>query len=179
MACARDDRTGRPGQSASPPPAIPAVREPSGKRVHIAFTVRDRHAYCRQDDCSGAPLVTIRPANASTPLLLFPGTCERSCDTCRDEPCRPPVCTKMGVAVTVAELDWDGSYYEPGTCGAGVPCVTRRLAAEGHYVAEFCAARGARTNDSIGVPLCVDSGEHRCASVEFDYPTTSMVSSTL
>ncbi len=76
----------------------------------------------------------------------------------------------MGVPVTREEFAWNGTYFEPGLCNGTTPCVTERVVAPGRYVAELCAPHGARTNDSIGAPVCVESGERSCAKREFDFP---------
>lgn len=76
----------------------------------------------------------------------------------------------MGVGVEREELAWDGSFYELSTCGSGAPCAERRLARPGRYAAELCAVRNTRTNDSIGAPVCVDTGARVCGRVEFDFP---------
>jgi hypothetical protein len=122
--------------------------------------------------------VTIRPSDGQRPLLLSPGPCPVRCEDCRAAPCPSAPCPGVGVALTHAELDWDGSHYEAGVCGAGVPCVTRKVAPKGRYVAELCATRGERTNDSIGFPVCIESGDRVCKAVELEYPTDRDVHAT-
>lgn len=165
-----------PGPTASAVP--PRAAEHGAATVHIAFTAKDPHAYCRKDDCSGTSLVTLRRRDATAKLLLSPGPCPVRCEDCRAVPCPSTPCPGVGVAVTHAELDWDGSYYETGVCGQGVSCVTRKIAAPGRYVADVCATRGERTNDSIGFPVCIESGERACASVELSYPGDENLAAT-
>jgi hypothetical protein len=76
----------------------------------------------------------------------------------------------MGVGLERVALAWDGTHYELSTCGAGVPCAARRTAGSGRYVAELCGTQNTRTIDSIGAPVCVDTGRATCASRELSYP---------
>jgi hypothetical protein len=77
----------------------------------------------------------------------------------------------MGVPVADTEFEWDGRYYEASTCGTGRPCAAERHAENGRYVAEMCVLRGARTIDSIGAPQCIENGERKCVSIEFEFPS--------
>jgi len=78
----------------------------------------------------------------------------------------------MGVAMTDTEYVWDGRYFEASTCGAGRACAAERFAGSGKYVAEMCALRGSRTIDTIGAPQCIENGERKCVSLEFDFPSS-------
>jgi hypothetical protein len=168
-AARRDTGTAQPTASA------PAAEAAEGA-VHVVFTARDPHAYCREDDCSGNSPVSIRAASGRAPLLLSPGRCAIACADCHPVPCPSPACTPSALPLAAAELTWDGTYYDPGFCNGSIPCVTRRTAPPGKYLAELCAHRGSRTNDSIGAPICIASGGESCVAVEFDYPARGPVS---
>jgi hypothetical protein len=139
----------------------------------LKLQVNDPSAYCKSDDCSGTPPVSIRRVDSTEPLALTPGRCATSCVDCRELVCPSRPCSAMGLPMTDTEFVWDGTYYEASTCGAGVPCVAERRANDGHYVAEWCGLRGTRTIDSIGAPQCIEGGDRRCVSVAFDFPASS------
>jgi len=85
----------------------------------------------------------------------------------------------MGVGVEKVDFAWDGTYYELDQCPGGKACAARRTAGPGRYEAELCAVRSTRTIDSIGAPVCVDTGQHACARVLFDFPSAAQVTGTL
>lgn len=148
--------------------------------IDITFDVEDRGAYCRQDDgCSLGSAVVISSADGRA-MTLNAGWCPTMCDDCAPQPCPGLACMPVGVEVTGASLTWDGTFFESGTCGAGTPCVSRRFAPAGSYVAEFCATRGSiQTPGTNGDSECVASGSPECVSVEFDLPGSGSVGATL
>jgi hypothetical protein len=67
---------------------------------------------------------------------------------------------------------WDGTYYQPGTCGESLQCVTPQCAAPGHYQAQMCACAPA----NLAQGHC---SKMSCVYVEFEYPANGPVAATL
>ena len=84
------------------------------------------------------------------------------------------------MAVTTAELSWDGSIYPTSTCGNNVSCYQPGFAPAGHYVAKMCATPGTLKTAANGITsTCTATGPVECVDVPFDFPGASPVVGTL
>lgn len=148
---------------------------------HIVFQISNSLSYCKTSSCgsTGGDVGVLDASGKS--LRLSAGDCYTPCDTCEMLPCPGAACQEAhGIEVTGAELNWDGHYFEDGTCNGTVACVTRRFAAPGKYTAKMCATPG----DVVDAPpstlkQCVTSGPAECAEVEFDFPSSAPVTAQL
>jgi len=90
--------------------------------------------------------------------------------------CVPQLCPGIpcisggGQLVTQVQESWDGSYFEPGTCGAGVSCFSQRYVLPGRYLAHMCATPGTLTPGDAGPSNCSHSGPQECVDVTFQLP---------
>jgi hypothetical protein len=144
----------------------------------IEFTVRGPGAYCGPA-CPGPP---INVKDSEGQALTLAGSCMTDCSSCMPHSCIS--CPAIGVAVTGAKLDWDGTYYTTSTCvPAGAvgtnACRTPAHAKPGTYTATFCATHGILTGPDGGIQQCVTSGPPKCGSVEFDFPSSTVVKGTV
>ena len=76
-------------------------------------------------------------------------------------------------------MEWDGTVYATSTCGAGTSCTGPTYVKPGKYSATVCATPGSLTGPDGGVPQCVTSGPVQCATVEFDFPSSTVVKGTV
>ncbi len=82
--------------------------------------------------------------------------------------------------MTGATLDWDGSYNTTSTCGPGTTCVQSVFAKPGTYTAKMCATPGDLTGPDGGFQQqCVNTGPPKCGSVQFDFPSSTVVKGTV
>jgi hypothetical protein len=88
-------------------------------------------------------------------------------------------CLLTGVALTGAELTWDGSTYPTSTCGGGVACYRSTFAPAGKYIARMCATPGKLGKPADSPPVCDATGAPSCVDVVFAYPTSGVVEGTL
>lgn len=145
----------------------------SSGKASIEFTVTGRDSYCGPG-CP-APAISIMDSEGRT-LTLEEG-CQTDCRTCLPAPCI--YCPAIGVAITDVKLDWDGTVYVASACGAGNACAKSRFAPPGRYTATFCATPGKLTGPDGGIQQCVNTGPSKCGSVEFDFPSTTVVKGTV
>jgi hypothetical protein len=144
--------------------------------VSIEFTVVGG-PYCKAQ-CGAGPSIGI--ANPSGKSLVLTTNCDVPCSTCLAPSCPPPIaCPNIGINVTGATLDWDGSYYATSTCGSGTSCLEQTFGAPGEYTATFCATPGTLIGPDGGVQECVTSGPAKCGSVTFAFPESAVVFGTV
>jgi hypothetical protein len=136
--------------------------------------------YCMTSSCGDGPSIDIEEVNLAHSCSDF------SCRTCQPSfgaGCGAIQCPQpQGIAVTGAKMVWDGSYFAGSTCTlqqSQVSCSDPAFAAPGKYTAKFCATPGTLTGPDGGPRQCVASGAMKCATVQFDYPSTTTVTATL
>jgi hypothetical protein len=129
--------------------------------------------------CGEAPSIYIEDSSGHSLFAVSASCSSVSCDTCRSSPCPGYACQIRGIPVTGAKLDWDGSYNVTSTCGTGTSCVATTYANPAKYTAKMCATPGKITGPDGGVQQCVNSGQSKCGSVEFDFPSSTVVKGTV
>ncbi|MDB4979982.1 MAG: hypothetical protein JWM82_734 [Myxococcales bacterium] len=121
--------------------------------------------------CGGvAPHITILTLDKK-PLPIEPPSCTTTCSSCQPTAC--PVggaCLLTGVAVTGAELKWDGRTYPFSSCGGGTTCYEPTFVPAGRYIAHMCATPGKLSQPADGPPVCTATGVQSCTDVEFAFP---------
>jgi hypothetical protein len=147
----------------------------SNSHVAIEFAVTGQTSYC--GGICGGPEIQIANEGGTT-LAVEPGCDAADCRTCvpRFNCIEGP---RVGVAVTGATFDWDGTVYSSSTCGAGSMCDAAERAPPGRYTATFCATPGTLVGPDGSIPECNQTGSTRCASVTFDFPKDALVQGTL
>jgi hypothetical protein len=115
------------------------------------------------------------------PVPIDPPSCLVMCsETCQPFACPAGgACALTGVAVTGAELKWDGAEYPQSTCGAGYACYKPAYVPAGTYIAHMCATPGSLTSPLNGQPICTTNGQEACTDVTFTLPGKSVVEGTL
>jgi hypothetical protein len=106
------------------------------------------------------------------------GWCQVDCSGCTNRLC-PPVVECPNTAFPAAGLTqtWDGTHYDPGTCGSNVACRARTCANSGsHWIATMCAYPGVVSDGGVA---CLSTGPAHCVDVPFDYPSPAPVVGTL
>lgn len=128
--------------------------------------------YCVGTQCT-LSWVSVKAMNGKS--MSLSGGCVTTCDVCRPIACAaslacvaPQHMTPEGQSIT-----WDGTYYEPSTCGAGLSCQDKQCAPPGRYIATMCANRS--TSDAGMAGFCQAAPTPTCVDVEFDYPTAATV----
>jgi hypothetical protein len=118
---------------------------------------------------------------AGQTLPLSSGFCATLCSNgCRPTPCPAIACpAPSGQVVTQVGMDWDGSYFESGTCGNGNSCVSPRYVLPGRYRAHMCATPGTVTATDLGPPVCTATGAQECVDVTFEIPGPPLVEVSL
>jgi hypothetical protein len=147
--------------------------------VTLRLDLPSTRSFCDQlQTCAfSAEHISITTASGKT-LQLASGLCPTLCSN----QCRPIACPAIacpiggGQAVTQVELAWDGSYFDPGTCGNGNSCVSQRFVLPGRYTAHMCATPGslAQTSD-VGPSTCTATGPEECVDVQFELPGPPVV----
>ena len=143
--------------------------------VTLRLDIPDTRTFCDQlATCAfSGQHITIATV-AGHPLQLGAGFCATACtDQCQPLACPaiPPCPIAGGQAVTQVALSWDGSYYEPGTCGSGTSCFSRRFVLPGRYVANMCATPGTLSQGDAGpTATCTTTGPPECVAVTFELP---------
>jgi hypothetical protein len=127
--------------------------------------------YCHQG-CDGPPTISV--ANSSGLAFVFDNVCQTDCRTCELTQCPPGPCYQDST-VAGATLNWDGSYYGAWTCGSGTSCLEPTFAPPGRYTATYCATPGTLHKPDGGAAQCVVSGPEKCTSVDFDFPSMTVV----
>ena len=166
VACSSDDK-GTAQSSSSP------------GNVSIEFTVVGSDSYCMQSNCGEAPSIDIEDSSGHSLFTVSASCSSVSCDTCSTSPCPGYACQVRGIPVSGASLDWDGKYNATSTCGTGTSCVTFTYASPGRYTAKMCATPGKIEGPDGGVQQCVTSGPPKCGSVDFDFPSSTIVKGTV
>jgi hypothetical protein len=124
--------------------------------------------YC--SDCSGS--VAIRSAGGQA--IDQGNFCGVDCSTCKIVPCPAiPVCRPQHLPIDGLQYSWDGTYFEPGVCGAQMQCQKPICAAPGsHWIATMCASPSSDPNSGL---VCTSSAPKQCVDVPFDYPSAAPV----
>ena len=143
-------------------------------KASIEFTVTGG-SYCHHG-CDGPPSVNV--VDSAGHGLELGSNCYTDCRSCSISGCPPGPCSQDGI-VTGANLNWDGSYLATSTCGPGTSCLEPAVAPPGKYTATFCATPGKLMGPDGGFQQCVPSGPAKCASVKFDFPSSTVVKGTV
>lgn len=61
------------------------------------------------------------------------------------------------------------------SCGTGKSCAEPVFAKPGKYTAKMCVTPGKLTGPDAGQRQCVTTGPEKCGSVEFDFPSSTVV----
>jgi hypothetical protein len=129
------------------------------------------------DYCVGAQCtlnwVTVKSATGKA--MSLSGACLTTCEVCQPIACGAAACiAPQRIKPEGQSLTWDGTYYEPGKCGAGISCQEKQCAPPGHYVATMCANKA--TSDAGIAGFCSNFDfTPTCVDVEFDYPSMKPV----
>jgi hypothetical protein len=110
---------------------------------------------------------------AGQPLGLSLG-CFSMCNDCRVVSC-PGLCPAPQPMNPDGErLTWDGTFYQPSTCGAQITCRLRQCALPGKYSVKMCATRSGVDG---GQPFACSgvSTPETCTTLDFDYPSADVV----
>jgi hypothetical protein len=139
--------------------------------VNFHMTEASGTDYCVGVQCT---ISWVSVKSMSGKVMSLSGGCLTSCDVCMPIACGAAACiapqhiTPEGKTVT-----WDGTYQEPGKCGAGITCQNKQCAAPGRYVATMCANRS--TSDAGAGGFCMADQTPTCVDVPFDYPSATTV----
>lgn len=154
--------------------------ETSPGTVTLRFTAPPS-AYC--DATCGSPLqhITIYTLGKEPVTTAFPFCSTMCSNNCQPVGCPAGgACLLTGLAVTSAELQWDGRAYEMSTCNEGhVACQQLTFVPAGTYIARMCATPGMVSTSPDGTPVCTASGSLECVDVSFDLPGKSLVTGSL
>lgn len=151
-------------------------------KATIEFTVTGPNSYCMTMQCLAGtvPSIDIKDASGHSLFNITASCSDVSCSTCQPSPCPGYYCPPpSGVVVTGSKLEWDGSHTVASTCGAGTSCIETVYAPPGRYTAEMCATPGKLTGLDGGVQQCVTTGPAKCSSVDFDFPSSTVVRGTV
>jgi hypothetical protein len=157
----------------------PTRRSTSPGNVSIEFAVAGPDSFCMQSTCGEAPTIDVEDPSGQSLFSVSASCSSVSCETCSTSPCPGFACQIRGIQVSGAKLDWDGRYNVMSTCGGSTACVTYAYANPGRYTAKMCATPGKITGADAGVPQCETSGPAKCGSVEFDFPSSTVVQGTV
>lgn len=147
-------------------------------KASIEFTAVGPDSYCMTSQCNAGASIGLKDSSGKA-LTLTTNCSDVSCKTCTSSACPGYFCQPNGIAITGAGLDWDGRNYVTSTCGAGTSCVEPAYAKPGKYTATMCATPGKLTGPDAGPRQCITSGPVKCGSVEFDFPSSTLVKGTV
>jgi hypothetical protein len=140
--------------------------------VMIEFSVVGAQSYCMTMACTG-PTIDIKDLSGHSLFNVGAMGCDAECSTC--EVLCLGACLPSGIAVTGANMAWDGGYATRSTCRGGTSCLETSYVQKGRYIAEMCATPGTLTGPDAGLWQCVASGPATCGQVEFDFPSGGVV----
>jgi hypothetical protein len=156
--------------------------------VTLRLDLSSTRSFCDQVPNCGPTVAHVTLEDATgRPFQLSSGLCSFDCSN----QCQPHVCPPVailciqggGYAVTQVQQTWDGMYYEPGTCGLGTSCVSKRFVPPGRYTAHFCVTPGTVSGvqgDVTAPPAtCTATGPEECVDVPFELPGPPVVEATL
>jgi len=146
--------------------------------VTLRLNVPPSRSFCDQT-CGAAQHITILTLDAQRVPTDVPFSAAM-CGDC--QPVASPVggaCLLTGVAVTGAEVRWDGRSYPLSTCGAGVTCYQPTFVPAGQYVAHMCATPGTLDKPAGQPPVCTATAATECIDVVFDLPGKDVVEGAL
>jgi hypothetical protein len=114
--------------------------------------------------------LTIRAVNAGAPLTVA-ADCSTRCGDCQLVGC-PALCeAPRPFGDAGARMNWDGTYFPAGTCGAGMACVGQACATAGDYVATLCGY--AELPDAAPVGACGGVATPTCVDLPFVWPPSA------
>jgi hypothetical protein len=142
----------------------------------IEFSVVGGGTYCMMSECGAGPSIGLQDA-AGHALTLSTSCSNVACATCSVSACPGFFCQPTGIAVTGAQLAWNGAYYASSTCGAGMACFEPTFAKPGTYTATMCATPG--TLSTSDPAECMPSGPAKCGTVTFDFPSATAAMGTV
>jgi hypothetical protein len=137
-------------------------------------------SFCDMSCGGGGQHITILTRDGKAVPIQAPSCVAVCAATCLPVAC--PVggaCLYTGVAVTGAELKWDGSMYPTSTCGSGATCYRPTFAPAGKYIARMCATPGTLGRPADSQPICKATGVQSCVDVVFAFPGSGVVEGTL
>jgi hypothetical protein len=146
--------------------------------VMLKLDLPSTQSFCDQAEaCSFTETHISISTLAGQALEISGGFCNTLCSNgCRPQACPAIACpAPSGQVVTQVGMNWDGSYFEPGTCGNGNSCITPRYVLPGRYKAHMCATPGTVATSDVGPPTCTASGPAECVDVTFDLPGPPLV----
>jgi hypothetical protein len=146
-------------------------------KATIEFTVTGG-SYCMTSQCGAGAGVGLKDSSGKS-LALTTSCSDVSCKTCVSSACPGYFCQPNGIVVTGAGLTWDGTNYITSTCGTGTSCTEPSFAKPGKYTATMCATPGKLSGPDAGPRQCVTNGPEKCGSVEFDFPSSTVVKGTV
>jgi len=129
------------------------------------------------DYCVGAQctLNWVSVKSMSGKVMSLSGGCVTSCAVCQPIACGVGACiAPQRIKPEGQSLTWDGTYFEPSKCGAGISCQEKQCAPPGHYIATMCANKSTSDAGVAGFCAGVDFTP-TCVDVEFDYPSMKPV----
>ena len=132
----------------------------------ITFEVVASTGYACDGDGHGWLQISAASGGTSTPIANNEPYTPVDCCTCTGVTF--PLGTYcMPVSTTGVTTPWDGTYWQPGTCGpSATACYFHVAAPAGSYVANMCTST-------------VELAPIGCTSVPFDYPGSSPVVGTV
>ncbi|MGA7121165.1 MAG: hypothetical protein WBY94_13760 [Polyangiaceae bacterium] len=109
------------------------------------------------------------PSGEQVYLAPTEGTTSRDCAACSATWSLTTQLSTWPLPPTDQTQTWDGTFFEPGTCGSqSLACVSPKCAPPGPYVAKVCACDAAdQMVTGCKKPTCVD--------VPFNYPADGLV----
>jgi hypothetical protein len=111
--------------------------------------------------------LSIRHGTSGASVSIDQG-CVADCNSCQPVAC-PALCALPSRLPTAGvKRDFDGTYFAPGTCGAGLTCQTRSCAAPGRYVATMCAYEDVGGGEAGGCTSTAPTPT--CVEVAFEWP---------
>jgi hypothetical protein len=128
--------------------------------ILFTFTIASSSPFCTPSSCSD--WISIRAAGGASVALADP--CETSCSDCQPVGCPGGCGTFIDPVTSPLTRSWNGGFYEPGTCGTGLTCVSPACALGGQYVATMCVAPPGDAG------TCEPNGTGSCVEVPFAWP---------
>ena len=128
--------------------------------------------YCVGTQCT-SDWVSVK--SMSGKVMSLSGGCVTTCAVCQPIACGAIACiAPLRIKPEGQSRTWDGTYFEPSKCGAGLSCQEKQCAPPGHYIATMCANKSTSDAGVAGFCAGVDFTP-TCVDVEFDYPSMKPV----
>jgi hypothetical protein len=134
----------------------------------IAGGTANAESYCTGIGCAGGSWVSVRTESGQG-IGLYQG-CIANCNDCVPIGCTDVCAIPQRMKPEGERTTWDGTFWIPSTCGAGMACSQRQCMPAGTQLTAIMCAYPSTDADASD-PFCQSNSAAQCVEVPFMYPS--------